>query len=284
MNKVHNVHAQQKLVTEFYGESEFALKIIFTIKLNQMKKIIRFYASALILILTCQSFGLAQTKKMAFISTTISPPSIYPLPIIYPPIVKKELNKIYEIRQNREKEVIDSLRLISVDALEKLTGYDILYGDALISLTGYENVKKHELPIDKNSELMKIASNEENVFPIQKMKVEGFFKEKRNFASIVKNICEELEVDAVAFVNWQIEIFGYGRKTYSTWLKHNFYIIGKDGTIIFYFPYVSNTQETPFEEPNELLNIYNTENISLEPLIERWTKPKHQNKLIKKGM
>lgn len=249
-----------------------------------MKKTFKFILSAFILSSVTFSLGFAQQKKMAFVSTTISPPDVYPLPVIYPPIVKKELRKIQEIRQNKERAIIDSLRLITVDALEKLTGYEILFGKSLNTLPAFKNIKDYELPSDKNAELMKIASDEKSIFPFQKMKVAGFFKVKENYLPIVKKICQALDVDAIAFGNWQIEIFGYGQKAYDTWLKHNIYIIGKDRAIIFSFPYVSNSRETPFEEPEVLLKIYDIEDISLESLVETWTKPKYRKKMIKKGM
>lgn len=233
--------------------------------------------------------SIAQTKKLGLMTTTISNPKFADVPLLDAIEIKKRVKEIADTLILEENRLIDSLRLQTVLALEKITGYEVLYATALQDLPDFEEIETHPVPAGKTYGQVIVGSGDKNIFPIEDMKINGFFKNKSNYQNISKDICEKLGLDAIVYCNWRTHIFAYSNVTFSygtfsSWIVCNFYMIGKDGNIIFEGFCFTNSIEVPNNEPKKVLKTFKTNKSSLNALVERWTKPKNQKKLAKKGM
>lgn len=228
------------------------------------------------------------TKRIGLITTTISKPKFFPIPVLDAEATKNKIKKIADTLVFEENKIIDSLRMRTAEALEKITAYSILYADELQGLPNFDQLKEFTLPVAKTYGKMLISTKDKNIFPVRTMKAARFFKRASNYKEIAKKTCEMLDLDAIVYCNWRMDIMGvdvvFSYGSISSSITCNFFLIGKDGNLIFEGFCFTNSVEVSINEPLGILKALSANENLLDSLVEKWTRPKNQKKLQKKGL
>ncbi len=179
-------------------------------------------------------------KKIAIFPVLIGEMYQPVIPLIDAAAFNSKTNKIADQIMDAERESIDKMREDLASTISNYFKCEVLYGESLQMTEGYGSLSnshnfKYALAIeDDDFPVMLIASGDINPFKFKDGRFVTFFKDQMNYKQTVKQLCEKLNVDAIAVNFSRLSIVGVssfginGNIRLETFL----YVIDKEGEIV----------------------------------------------------
>jgi|GEM_PF-5914028 len=214
-----------------------------------MKKIY-FILMMTIIVFLSSCFALKVNVPISYQAQSIDKMALFPVmigkieqplfPLLDAAAFNGKTNKIADQIMDSQQKTIEKIREQIAEKLQEYFKCNVLYGKSLHNLEPYSNLKekyhnKTALRIkNDNFPLVIIGSGDVNPFSFSNGNVTAYFKEQKQYEVISQDLCEKLNVDAIAISFSRLSVIDVGMFGSSGRLRleTHIYIVDKHGKTI----------------------------------------------------